>query len=282
MAACPSRESALDNGEPYKGKLDIDIGDYKDQLAAWNSQNMRDYQLMVELWDYQPHEALITVKNRIPESIVYPWGSWFLGASTIPEFYALIKKREKRIRDEYDSDNSSSSSLKVRYDTEYHYPDTITRTFGYRTIEQWRISLMPLKKGELEIDIGDYEEQLAAWNSQNMIDYRLVVGLYSGYYNRYSRYPFTGYFNVTNGIPDNSNPNSYYKDKKTIPEIYSFIKEEEEKIRNAYNGINRSYLNVQYDAKYHYPVRITAGIDHLFGEYWQWGIGLTNLGENHE
>jgi hypothetical protein len=81
-------------------------------------------------------------------------------------------------------------------------------------------------------------------------------------------------FNIRNGIPDVAS-SGYMKNKGTIEEIYSSIKEEEEMTRNEYNGINRSYFNVRYNTVYHYPVQISYGFDHLFGRYYRWEIVLT-------
>jgi hypothetical protein len=268
MGACVSEESVLGNG-----KLDIDIGDYESQLAEWDSQNMLDYQFcMWEEYGNLPSETLITVKNGIPESIVSTFYDNFPKESTIPELYSYIKEMEKCVKDEYNRDNSRGYSFKVGYNTEYHYPNEIITKIDYRTNRSFIITLMPQEEGELEIDIGDYENQVAAWDSQNMLDYQIEVWHVTGNYNSRSWYLSVDY-NVTNGNPEKGS--TVFRGMETIPEIYSFIKEEEEKIRNAYNGINRSYLSVQYDAEYHYPVKITSGIGHLFGRYWQWEITLS-------
>jgi hypothetical protein len=246
--------------------LGIDIGDYKNQLAAWNSQNMLDYQINVDLFSHGSREdALITVRNGITVDSDHSYWLEKNRPSTVLEFYSYIKELEK-----------TSYSLKSSYNTEYHYPSSIiTETF--KSFREWRIYLMPLEEGDLEIDIGDYENQLDEWNSQNILDYKLEVTGYHGRYN-YSTVHITETYNVKNGIPDR--PSSFFgKNVMTIPDIYSFIKEEEERIRNVYNGINRSYFNVQYDTEYHYPVQISSGVDHRFGSYERWEIILTPLGE---
>jgi hypothetical protein len=246
-----------------KGELNINIGDYDNQLAAWNSQNMLDYQLYEAVWfPTYPETALITVRNGISN-----YNNLGTLMSTVSEAFSYIKKKEKNMR---------LRSLNVSYDTEYHYPSFIIEKDSRETV-QWLISLMPLEEGELEIDTGDNEAQLAAWNSQNMFDYRIEAAYSYGKYDYKSPYMIE-ILNVKNGISDKSL--YYFRNKKTIPEIYSFIKEEEERIRDAYNGINRSYLNVEYDTAYHYPVKIISGVDHLFGSYWCWEITLTPLGEN--
>jgi len=108
------------------GKLDIDIGDYEGELAAWNSQNMLDYWIEVTR-DYRSKTEyiLINVENGIIENLnpyyVYSY------VRTIPEYYSLIKGEEEMLRNAYNRDNSKSFSLKVRYNTEYHYPGEIIK-----------------------------------------------------------------------------------------------------------------------------------------------------------
>jgi hypothetical protein len=267
MGACPS----FGKGDPdmNKGVLDIDIGDYENQLAAWNSQNMTDYQ--VRQWgpgNPPPPDALITVRNCIPEESE---GEYF----TVPFYYSYIKRLEKIITDKHESGSPTSYRLKVSYNTEYHYPNYIKWSGEFTSMT---IILMPLEEGDLEIDTGDYENQFDAWNSQNMLDYKLSVTYYDGDYT-YESLRHTGVFNVKNGI---SEPKSVVKFKGTVPEIYSFIKEEEERIRKEYNGINRCYFNVQYDTEYHYPVQISSGVDHHFGSYEHWTITLTPSGNGEE
>jgi hypothetical protein len=193
----------------WKDRLDIDIGDYENQLAAWNSQNMLDYRFSVRRGSNSDREfVIINVKNGIPESSDPP--SWITEGekSTIPEFYSLIKGYEKNYKDWHDSGDKRYLSLKVRYDTEYHYPSNIEA--GERF---WFIVLKP--QGKLDIDIGDYENQLAAWNSQNMLDYRIeLTGVHMGGWKEYELY------NVANGISYGRSPIQ----SKTIPEFYSLIK----------------------------------------------------------
>ncbi|MDR0472574.1 MAG: DUF6174 domain-containing protein [Treponema sp.] len=265
---------------PVEGSgLDIDIGDYEYHLEAWDRQNLSDYQLNETYWENYPTYALVTVKNGIPEC-GDPY--WLVDSreSTIPEFYAFIKKEEKRVRDAYNGINHCY--LNVQYNTEYHYPSKITSKVsslftGFS--REWIIGLMPLVEGGLEIDIGDYENQLAAWNSQNMLDYKLEERYSNGDYTDNGPY-LIEIFNVKNDIPNPSDSFSAFSNTRTISEIYAFIKEEEKRIRNTYNGINRSYLSVQYDTEYHYPVQITSGVGHLFGRYWRWNITLTPLGKS--
>jgi len=114
--------------------------------------------------------------------------------------------------------------------------------------------------GTLEIDIGDYESQLAAWNSQNMLDYQITVD-----YFRYIGEPIEAVITVKNGIPENSDPPSWLKDGRlsTIPEFYSYIKkEEEQKRKEPKKEYIRSSLNVSYNIEYHYPNSISSDVSH--------------------
>lgn len=270
---------------PMEVELDIDIGDYENQLEAWNSQNMLDYyQLKVEYWDSSnPWDELITVKDdsATTESL------WIVDAEeyTIPEFYSRIKRYEKGMNDALNGGRYILLRLKVSYNTEYHYPDKINITKISNSISigtskggdgsfGWTITLMPMEEGDLDIDIGDYESQLEAWNTQNMLDYQLkIIGIVGNYKGSWGNIVHA---DVKNGILVSHNP-AFIKlpDDMTIPGFYTFIKEKEYEIMNLYNGINRSYLEVQYNTEYHYPIQISYGADHLFGSYWVWEIALT-------
>jgi len=256
-----------------KNSLDIDIGDYDNQLAAWNNQNMLDYQLHVDYGINPKKTFTITVKDGVFER-TNPL-SW---EHTIPEIFSNIKRMEKEIKDEYNSMDNRSLSLKVSYNTEYHYPRSIIQSVDGRDIYRYYIALMPLADGELDIDIGDYEYHLEAWSNQNMLDYQIKVFYRKGTYN-YNSVILIETFNIKNGIPDISDPISEFRKTTTIPAIFSFIKEQEETIKNLYNGINRSYLHIQYDTEYHYPKQIHSGADHLFGMYNLREIVLTPLAD---
>jgi len=253
MVNCPQGHKEFDRG--------IDIGDYEYHWEAWNSQNMLNYQIEENYFSSgggRQYNYLI-VRNGIPESES--------SVSTIPELYAWFK--------DVKSGNSQTyfESFKVGYNTEYHYPDEILITRGGGNT-RWQLSVMPLEEGGLDIDIGDYEYHLEAWNSQNMLDYQLEVMTSHGRYNYNSVKIFAAY-NIKNGIPDR-NIVSFYDDLKeaTVLEIYSLVKDEKERIQNAYNGIDRSYLHVQYDTEYHYPTKISLGIGHSFGYYECWEFAL--------
>jgi len=121
---------------------------------------------------------------------------------------------------------------------------------------------------KLDIDIGDYEGQLAAWNSLNMLDYRIKV--------KYCL-RWTAVTTVKNGIPESDDPPGK---KLTIPAFYSFIKEEEHRIRDSYKK-GWAYCNfyVTYNDEYHYPNWIFSEDSHTgsSGEYWE--ITLTPPGD---
>jgi len=253
---------------------EINIGDYDNQLEAWNDQNMLDYQIKAENYSSSSQTNrldYITVRNGLPES-----GSPTipgLSFTTIPELYSWFIEEKNG-----NNPNSSFDSLTVSYNTEYHYPNKIIMNWTGSSksyTSSWNITVMPLEEGELDIDIGDYETHLEAWNNQNMLDYQLKVGKPHGEYD-YHSFGISADYNVKNGIPDRDTT-VFHKELKaaTVLRIYTFIKEQEERIRNIYNEKERSYLHVQYDTEYHYPTQISLGIGHEFGYYERWEFALT-------
>jgi hypothetical protein len=140
--------------------------------------------------------------------------------------------------------------------------------------------------GTLDIDIGDYENQLNAWNRQDMLDYQIKVDYFES--------SGTGeivIFNVKNGVPGIRYSEYHFKNKGTIPEIYSFIKEEEKRIRDRNkNSIDDMYrLKVSYNTEYHYPNKIETSVTHISqlgsvgnGSEESWKITLTPLGETEQ
>jgi len=131
----------------------------------------------------------------------------------------------------------------------------------------------------VEINIGNYDFHLEAWNNQKMLDYQLNVAYYS-------KDPLkSAVINVKNGIPENSDPPSWLTsgEKSTITDFFFFIKKEEERIKNAYSGKNRYSLTANYCIVYHYPIHISedihAGVKIQSSEpAWAWSIKLTPLG----
>ena len=111
---------------------------------------------------------------------------------------------------------------------------------------------------DIKIEIGDYENQLQSWNSQNLLDYKLSL--------KFKDHDWleSAVVIVENGIPENSDPPSWLaKGKKSIiNDFFSFIKEEEKRLRDAHNGYNICELYVQYNTEYHYP-------RYIFSEYKQ-------------
>jgi hypothetical protein len=135
--------------------LIIDIGDYNNQLNAWNSQNMLDYQMEERFRAYGGKRtyAVIDIKNGIPVSSDPPERiTEGRGLKTIPEFYSYIKEREKAMRD-WHKETTNRYSLKVRYDTTYHYPCEIEYSVSYTSLpgtvgnfstSDWTISVWPV------------------------------------------------------------------------------------------------------------------------------------------
>jgi hypothetical protein len=142
---------------------EIDIGDYEYHLEEWNRQNLLDYKLMLQCSDYRgghtKKQAVITVKNGIPESSD-PL-EWLTGGemSTVPDFFSFIKEEEKRLEDA-----NASRRLIATYNTEYHYPRVIKKFVIGKGIQNtepdpvwtWIITLTPL--GENEQETGNGEE----------------------------------------------------------------------------------------------------------------------------
>jgi len=258
------------------GYLDIDIGDYDYHLEAWNSQNMLDYQIRLERCFGVPDTIKIKVEDGSTGKLNHL--TWY--HTTIPEIYSDIKIREKRIRDENKS-GFSSYSLKVSYHTKYHYPNHIIEKINGRIRFEYFITLMPLEEGDMDIDIGDYENQLAAWNSQDMRDYQIEV--------RYSESNYSENYGVVtmsstvrNGISTSNGSVLYPEIRTSIPAFYAFIKEEEERIRKAHDGKCHCYLYVLYDTEHHYPIQISSGGYNHFGRHDLLEITLMPLPEGGE
>jgi hypothetical protein len=141
--------------------------------------------------------------------------------------------------------------------------------------------------GVLEIDIGDYEAQLSAWNSLNMLNYQLLVddNTQSEGHNEIV------VIHVKNGIPESIEPPSSWLEKDgltTIPEFFDYIKKAEKRMRD---GPKNKYKSLRFMVHYHselyYPIYI--GIDETgkgsgMGNYAysSYNISLTPLGENCE
>ena len=143
------------NSCPHLG-IDIDIGDYDYHLEMWNNQNMLDYQLEVYFRDNISKQAIISIKNGIPESS--DPSSWIVSneKSTVPDFFFFIKDEEEKINNESRASLFTAAGyFIVRYDNKYHYPMEIS--FASRTTHSdqsadwiWRINLIPAEDIEHE------------------------------------------------------------------------------------------------------------------------------------
>jgi hypothetical protein len=253
---------------------ETDIGDYENQLDMWNRLNLLDYDLTLGFFNTissKGKAAVIIVRNGVPESSDPP--EWLASGemSTVPEIYSFIKKEAERIKNAF-----TSERLYACYDTYHHYPNKIYKHSNGGTGEhdwEWNIKLVARRFGT---DIGDYENQLNVWNSQNMLDYKLMLN-YRDLVNDDSKEVV---INVENGVPESSDPPEWLADGEmsTVPEIYSFIKEEVERIKNA-NSLESLFVH-NYDIDYHYPrlIHMTG----LSGFVWTWDIELTPPVENAE
>jgi hypothetical protein len=140
----------------------------------------------------------------------------------------------------------------------------------------------PDPKYDLYIKIGDYENQLDAWNSQNMLDYKLLLSFFDHDWSE------SAVVIVKNGVPESSAPPTWLAKghRSTVPEFFSFIKEEEKRIRDAYTGFNVCELYVQYNTEYHYPKYIFPNVRKkpmFFDDnYLWWYIDLTPLEETEQ
>jgi hypothetical protein len=234
MGSCPNSD------------LFDDIGDYEGQLTAWYSMNVLDYRLL--LINLPPigklTQALITVKNGIPESSDPP--GWLTGGdtSTVPEVFSFVKKEAKKKR--------SNGSLIVLYDIDYHYPRNISYVSRTNPDNDWTWTIMMAPLVEVE-------NEQEAWNAQNLLDYKLSVIEY----HRSKKAEIM----VKNGIPESSDPPDWLAggNMSTVQEFFSFVKEEEKR----WEGVH--FLMVAYHPVYHYPRNI-------YGAY-HWYITLTPLGE---
>jgi hypothetical protein len=260
--------------------LDIDIGGYNKQLEAWNSQNMLDYQMVVRQHTGSGGgKRVIYVKNGNP---IRPPG-WIANGwrSTVPEFYSFIKEREKTMRD-WNKEDTDSYRLKVKYDTTYHYPceivDSIHHTsqLGMDTngtsSRVWESTVRQCTWGP----IGNYEKQWEAWDKLNIHDYQLSVSCYL--YNN-DILQKGAIITVKNGIPESSDPPEWLAggEMSTMPEFFSFIKEEEERIRGTDDS---KFLTVYYDSSYHYPGNISIenyAPSSMGTEDYFWAIWFTPL-----
>jgi len=251
ISFCILMGSCLEDYDPH-----FYLNDYEDQLAAWNEQNMLDYRISLTHYfrnsDDSPMNAVIIVKNGIPETSKPP--EWITSGekSTIPEFFSFIMEEKDKIQ--------RGGYLSAYFDPEYHYPKQITARVGedFRKNTRstgpdwsWDIYLRPLVEKEKE-----------AWDNLNILDYQLKLSFTDVY-----EISKQAIITVKNGIPESSDPPEWLLSgkKSTIPEFFSFIKDEEE--------IDRSNFRVSYDHIYHYPSYIGTPFSGTSEEYY-WRITL--------
>jgi hypothetical protein len=128
---------------------------------------------------------------------------------------------------------------------------------------------------DINISIGYSEYLLEEWNRRNMLDYKLSVR----YFDNRSQKGKGATITVRNGIPESSDPPEWLTSGKmsTVPEIYSFIKEEEKRIKKkAYRSIT---FIVEYNFDYSYPRLIKEypgeGIQNSQDWDGEWNIKVT-------
>jgi hypothetical protein len=234
----------------------IHILDYENQLAVWDKQNMRDYRLSLSHLSNNGYtlkqQAVIIVKNGIPESSDPP--EWLTSGekSTVSDFFSFIMKEKNKI--------SRGGYLYAYYDPEYHYPNRIIALAGKGSGARYRDSV---PDWSWYIDLRPLTDKVQeTWDNLNIVDYKLMLKFSDN--NANSKQAI---INVKNGIPESSEPPEWLTsgEKSTIPEFFSFIKDEE--------NIDRSNFRVSYDHIYHYPSYI--GTPFLDGsEAYNWRITL--------
>jgi hypothetical protein len=128
-----------------------------------------------------------------------------------------------------------------------------------------------------EIDIGDYEYYLEEWNRQNLLDYTLVLSC-SDYRGGYIIKQKQAVITVRNGVPVSSDHPEWLTsgEMSTVPEFFSFIKEEEKRMKKA-NSSNELFAG--YDIVYYYPNvierSVRGGIQNTEPDpVWIWRIKL--------
>ena len=133
--------------------IHIDIDDFENQRNAWDMQSLSDYMLTLSFW-YESDNVTIIVRDGVPE-ISTP-SSWLtqIMFSTVPELYSYIEHLVENMKNEHKKGRYSSQSIRVRYNTEYHYPSELnwsrcirssTRAIDGDCAEsEWHIVVTPL------------------------------------------------------------------------------------------------------------------------------------------
>ena len=134
--------------------ITINIGDYEYHLEMWNNQNILDYQLSVTFrFSNEREQAVVFVKNGIPESSDPP--TWLANGkkSTVSDFFSFIKEEERRLMGNGRGIWDQAGFFIVNYDIKYHYPIIIkfaSRTTGSDQSADWHwtITLTPIEETE--------------------------------------------------------------------------------------------------------------------------------------
>jgi len=220
----------------------IDIGDYANQLKEWDRQNLLDYKLRLSYYHGSNlKNAVVIVRNGIPESSDPP--EWLAGGekSTVPEFFSFVKEEKNK--------NTNDLSLHVSYDTVFHCPRYIER--GDRSSH----STGPVWGWSIELILMP-EKQQEAWDSLNILNYKLHLDYYDPSINRTLK---KAVVTVKDGIPESSDPPEWLAsgEKSTVPDFFSFVKEEETRLED-FILTPRDYVDVSYDSVYYYPTYIST------------------------
>ena len=133
-----------------------------------------------------------------------------------------------------------------------------------------------------QINIGDYDKQLEAWNNRNMPDYRFRLSYY--YRDKRGDSIKGAVITVRNGIPESSDPPEWLAggEMSTVPEFFSFIRKEKNKLMNTEATVDPEavlHLFTSYNTVYHYPANISLSYGGFPGFGWNWSIDLLPMAE---
>jgi hypothetical protein len=121
----------------YPPGLNIRIGNFAQERDDWEDQNMLNYQLELSSMSHigPGINTLVIVENGEPVSSEPP--SYLTEGSllTIPKIYTYIEDAERHLREIYKNGEYDFVEMEVIYNTEYHYPEEISRSGGTRTPE---------------------------------------------------------------------------------------------------------------------------------------------------
>jgi hypothetical protein len=135
-------------------KLDIQIGDFAHYRELWDKQNMLDYQLNIERFDYSGpvHETNLIIQNGY---LVNPDPLWpDVYPSTVPELFSLIEEILQRDMERSKNGFNGTLRLHASYNEDYYYPEQIYSSFiktSYSSSSIWTISLEPMYPSDYNI-----------------------------------------------------------------------------------------------------------------------------------